>query len=72
MKVSKEIVGIDNAKNEIEYLKREYKINNIFAGDVENCEKWTLQPFDVIIAGALIEHLSNIGFFFGRHKRTLF
>lgn len=62
-RVAKELVGIDNAKNEIEYLRNEFGINNILCGDVEKLHEIKISVFDVVLAGEIIEHLSNPGLF---------
>jgi|SRR3989338_8787212 len=62
--VAKEVTGVDILPNDIKKLiKAGYKIVN---ADVEKLN--LKRKFDVIIAGDLIEHLSNIGLFFERVK----
>lgn len=63
MNVAKEVFGIDNVEEEIERIKREYGIENIFYGNAEDLSTFDFQPFDVIIAGEIIEHLNNPGLF---------
>lgn len=63
MKVTRELVGIDNARNDIEFLKKKYEINNVICIDVEEISKYESKPFEVIVAGEIIEHLSNPGLF---------
>lgn len=57
--VSSELTGLDILKEDIEKLNNEGY--NIIYGDAENFQ--LNQKFDIIIAGDLIEHLSNIGLF---------
>lgn len=58
--VAKELIGIDFLEKDAKELNR--LGYNIIVSDVE---KFRLdEKFDVIIAGDLIEHLSNIGLFF--------
>lgn len=66
-KVAKEVVGVDINKTEVEALKaRGY---NIICGDVEEVDIG--RKFDVIVAGELMEHLSNPGLFLENMKRHL-
>ncbi len=59
-KVSKECVGIDIDRKGINLI-RQHGFKNIFYGNAENFS--FPKKFDVIYAGSLIEHLSNIGLF---------
>lgn len=66
-KLAKEVVGIDINKTEVEALRaRGY---NIILGNVEQVDIG--RRFDVIVAGELIEHLSNPGLFLENMKRHL-
>ena len=66
-KLAKEVVGVDISKIEVEALRaRGY---NIILGDVERVDIG--REFDVIVAGELVEHLSNPGFFLENMKRHL-
>jgi 2-polyprenyl-3-methyl-5-hydroxy-6-metoxy-1,4-benzoquinol methylase len=67
IKHARSIIGIDNNKKEINKLnKKGYKI---IYGDAENFQ--LNKKFDVIIAGELIEHLSNPGLFLQSCKKNL-
>ena len=66
-RVAKEVVGVDINKTQVEALRaRGY---NIICGDVEQVDLG--RKFDVIVAGELIEHLSNPGLFLENMKRHL-
>jgi SAM-dependent methyltransferase len=55
-------VGVDRSVAVIEELRELGVFHNIVAGDVERLEDVPIeQKFDVIIAGDIIEHLSNPG-----------
>ena len=63
------IVGIDIDKNGIEHAKLE-GIQNILWGDLEKLHDVDIAgEFDVIVAGEVIEHLSNTGLFLQGTKR---
>lgn len=64
MKVAKKVVGIDNSQSGIKYLRKQLGIDNIIYGDVQNLSALCLsKDFDIIVAGELLEHLSNPGLF---------
>jgi len=66
-KIAKDIVGLDINKEQVEMLQKSG--HNVVLG---NAEKVNLrQTFDVILAGELIEHLSNPGLFLENMKRHL-
>ena len=55
-------VGVDRSVAVIEELRDHGIFSNIVAGDVERLEEVSIdQKFDVIVAGDIIEHLSNPG-----------
>ena len=66
-KVAKQVVGVDINQREVEALGA--KGYNIILGDVEQVDIG--RDFDVIVAGELIEHLSNPGMFLDNMKRHL-
>lgn len=59
--VSQEIVGMDISLSMINWLKENYEIQNIKYGNIEVYEDYPKQEFDVIVAGEIFEHLSNLG-----------
>jgi 2-polyprenyl-3-methyl-5-hydroxy-6-metoxy-1,4-benzoquinol methylase len=59
-KVAKSIIGIDIDDHAIEFLK-EHGIKSIIKMDAENIQ--LTQKFDLIVAGDVIEHMSNPGLF---------
>lgn len=58
---ARELVGLDLDRNMIEYLRREHSIHNIMLGNIEKSEDYPPQTFDIILAGEILEHLSNPG-----------
>ena len=59
--VAKQVVGLDNDAQAVEEaVKAGY---NVVCGDAEALGKAGLGQFDVIVAGEIIEHLSNPGLF---------
>lgn len=65
-----EVVGVDYSKEEIDYYAAHGVFRNILHGDVERLEVLELdQTFDVIVAGDIIEHLSNPGLMLEGIKR---
>lgn len=62
-KVAKELYGIDLDADSITYLK-EKGIPNLYVGDVEHLQDLNLyKTFDMVVAGEIIDHLSNPGLF---------
>ncbi|MCB4360181.1 class I SAM-dependent methyltransferase [Quatrionicoccus australiensis] len=60
-KIASELVGLDNDRDSVaEMVKQGF---NVICGDAENLEATGLSGFDVIVAGEIIEHLSNPGMF---------
>lgn len=66
-KYAKNVIGIDLSEECVDFLQK--KGYNIIKGDVENFD--IDQKFDVIIAGEIIEHLSNFQGFFNSIKKHL-
>lgn len=56
-------VGVDIDRTTVEQLESAGIFNNILVGNVEHLEDLSqdLAPFDVVLAGDIIEHLSNPG-----------
>lgn len=66
-KIAKEVVGLDINKEGIQALQKlGYKV---ILGEAEKCN--LRRTFDVILAGELIEHLSNPGLFLENMRRHL-
>ncbi len=68
MTISKGVVGLDLDKDGIEKIKKE-GIYNIFYSNVEDIDIFLEDRFDIILAGEIIEHLSNAGLFLDNIKR---
>lgn len=64
---AKSVVWVDMEKDEIEKLKKLWY--NMHYGNVEDFDLW--QKFDVVVAGEIIEHLSNFGLFIESAKKHL-
>ncbi len=70
-KVAKELYGFDFDQAGIDVLK-EAGVQNIYRADLENLTEVPLEEtFDVILAGEMIEHLSNPGLFLRGIKRFM-
>lgn len=68
--VSAKTTGIDYSKTAIRYLKEKGVFNNVIFGNVEKLDEVGLEgTFDVIVAGDIIEHLSNPGLLLEGLKR---
>jgi 2-polyprenyl-3-methyl-5-hydroxy-6-metoxy-1,4-benzoquinol methylase len=61
MKISKEVVGMDISIEMIDWLQSNYNLTNIQYGNIEIYEDYPEQEFDIIVAGEILEHLSNPG-----------
>jgi len=69
--VSKRLVGIDSSKAGIDFL-RSLGYKNLYVGDVEDEQTFAAKgKFDIIIAGEILEHLSNVGRFFDNIITTM-
>ncbi len=66
-KTGKELVGLDINQEQVDILKS--LGYNVILGDVETIDLH--RQFDVIVAGELIEHLSNPGLFLENMKKHL-
>jgi len=70
--VASKVLGVDNAKEGIEYVKKTLGINNIIYGDVEKLfDIVGSESFEIIVAGEIIEHLSNVGLFLENVKKIM-
>ena len=72
-KVAQVQIGVDNSVEGIELLRR-YGYKNLYVADAESileCVPNEDQHFDVVIAGEIIEHLSNPGLFLDSVKAAL-
>ena len=57
-----DVTGIDNAEDAIIELRRKHIFDNILVGDLEHLEALDLDAtFDAVVAGDVIEHVSNPG-----------
>lgn len=70
-KAAAELVGIDADQEGIEILER-HGSTGLVHGDLEHLDECSLDgTFDVIVAGEVIEHVSNPGFFLSGVKRFM-
>lgn len=70
-KTAKEVYGFDFDERGLEIL-RNSGVKNLYRADLEKLEEVELdETFDVIIAGEMIEHLSNPGLFLRGIKRFM-
>ncbi len=58
---SKKCVGLDINKEAVEYIKKEFSINNIYDIDIEkdNINPIINEKFDYVLLGEIIEHINN-------------
>lgn len=69
--IAEELYGFDFDQKGIDILSNA-GVKNLFQADLENLEEVNLdETFDVIIAGEMIEHLSNPGLFLRGIKRFM-
>jgi hypothetical protein len=62
-RAARRVVGVDLNEEAISYL-RSHGVDDVYAGNVEELDRSDVPrtpPFDIIIAGDIIEHLSNPG-----------
>jgi 2-polyprenyl-3-methyl-5-hydroxy-6-metoxy-1,4-benzoquinol methylase len=61
--INSDCTGVDNDQETVNQLKDADVFNNIVVGDVQRLEELPIAPesFDVIVAGDIIEHISNPG-----------
>ena len=65
-----QVVGVDDSQEVISYYREKKIFDNILYGDVENLPELDLErTFDVIVAGDIIEHISNPGLLLEGIKR---
>jgi 2-polyprenyl-3-methyl-5-hydroxy-6-metoxy-1,4-benzoquinol methylase len=63
LQISPYVIGLDSSKEAIEIMKKA-GYENVFLGNVENLKDFSsFSDVEIIIAGEIIEHLSNPGFF---------
>lgn len=61
--VAGEVVGIDNARETVDWLRNTYNIPDIYLGDAHHLENLDMGLFDMVMAGEIIEHLPCPGLF---------
>jgi 2-polyprenyl-3-methyl-5-hydroxy-6-metoxy-1,4-benzoquinol methylase len=59
--VCQEVVGLDISLEMINWLESQHGIKNIKYGNIEEAEHYPQGEFDYIVAGEILEHLSNPG-----------
>jgi len=71
LNIAKELWGCDADQGGLDYLSQR-GIGNLFQADLEKLDEVKIEEkFDVIIAGEMIEHLSNPGLFLQGIKRFM-
>ena len=69
--ISEKLYGFDYDESGLQLL-REHGYNDLYQADLEQLDKVDLKKtFDVIVAGEMIEHLSNPGLFLNGIKRFM-
>ncbi|MFB1489918.1 MULTISPECIES: class I SAM-dependent methyltransferase [unclassified Thiocapsa] len=59
--VASSVVGMDNNEAMIDFLRQHHGIEDIRFGDIEIAEDYPAEAFDLVVAGEILEHLSNPG-----------
>jgi len=68
----KELIGLDLDKSAIEIMREECQITDTQYGNAEELDKLFPEGrFDAIIAGDVVEHMSNVGLFFLTARKVL-
>ena len=63
-RVCKSLIGIDIDRTSLEYLRKHHRIDDLYCHDIEHLDSFPrLDKVDVVIAGEVLEHLNNAGFF---------
>ena len=71
-RVANKLVGFDNSKPDLERLRVRWPSWEFVLGNVEHMEENSFPaPFDVILAGEIIEHLLNPGLFLRSARQHL-
>ena len=69
--VARELVGVDSAATAVRQMRDELGYADVYISDAQHLELPGTEPFDVIVAGELIEHLPNPGAFMNAATRFL-
>ncbi|MFC2158355.1 class I SAM-dependent methyltransferase [Acidobacteriota bacterium] len=70
--VTDNLYGLDLSEKDVEYLRQEHHVRNLYIGDCERIDTYFPDDkFEVVVAGELIEHLSNPGLFLTSTKSIL-
>jgi 2-polyprenyl-3-methyl-5-hydroxy-6-metoxy-1,4-benzoquinol methylase len=68
----KELIGVDLSQQSIDALRDQFGVTDIVFGDAEELDLvFPGRRFDVILAGDVIEHLSNLGRFLSSARKVL-
>lgn len=70
MQVAKDVTGVDNNDEGVQYL-RSYGYSNIVYGNAEELATVTSAVYEIIVAGEIIEHLSNPGAFLNSARSVM-
>lgn len=61
VRVASEVVGVDAAREDVASLQSYTDLGTMLYGDAERLDDLDLEPFDVVIAGEILEHLHRPG-----------
>ena len=64
-------LGVDLDGDSVARLRDCHAIDNIKEGDAEHLDILSLDPFDLVLAGEIIEHMNNPGLFFDTAQKVL-
>ncbi|CAN5453276.1 hypothetical protein BH20CHL6_BH20CHL6_18350 [soil metagenome] len=61
IRVASEVVGVDSAEEDVARLQSVTGLGTMLHGDAERLDDLDLKPFDLVIAGEIVEHLHKPG-----------
>ncbi|MBA2670058.1 MAG: class I SAM-dependent methyltransferase [Gemmatimonadetes bacterium] len=61
VEVASEVVGVDSAEHDVARLQAHEDLGTMLYGDAERLDELDLKPFDLVIAGEILEHLHRPG-----------
>jgi 2-polyprenyl-3-methyl-5-hydroxy-6-metoxy-1,4-benzoquinol methylase len=61
--VAREVVGVDSAERDMAAVRGRPDVGRMIVGDAERLDALALEPFEVVVAGEIMEHLNNPGLF---------
>lgn len=69
--VAREVVGVDMAADDVAALRGRNDVGEVLVGNAERLDTLGLAPFEVVLAGEIMEHLNNPGMFLSSARSIL-